>query len=138
MMKYIISESRIRDIFLLMIDEAGIDFAITSAGGISELLDILGGDLSIDIKIELIKYIVRSLNGIYLEAYTNAIFYKEDNFEYHEIFNLLPDLVDISVWDKESEKVEDRYSENYEDLDEDIINKILEEVLIIKGLRENP
>ena len=77
-------------------------------------------------------------HGIYLEAYTNAIFYNDDNFEYHEIFNLLPDLVDISVWDKESEKVEDRYSENYEDLDEDIINKILEEVLIIKGLRENP
>lgn len=137
-MKYIISESRIRDIFLLMIDEVGIESAISQAGGVWEFLKILGDDLSIDLKIELIKYIVRSLNGIYLEAYTNAIFYKEDNFEYHEIFNLLPDLVDISVWDKESGKVEDRYRELYEDLDEDIINKILKEVLIIKRRRENP
>ena len=136
-MKYIISESRIRDIFLLMIDEVGIESAISQAGGVWKLLNILGDDLSIDVKIELIKYIVRSLNGIYLEAYTNTIFYKEDNFEYHEIFNLLPQSVDISVWDKETLKM-DRYSENYEDLDEDIINKILEEVLIIKGRRENP
>jgi hypothetical protein len=120
-----------------MIDEVGIESAISQAGGVWKLLNILGDDLSIDVKIELIKYIVRSLNGIYLEAYTNTIFYKEDNFEYHEIFNLLPQSVDISVWDKETLKM-DRYSENYEDLDEDIINKILEEVLIIKGRRENP
>ena len=136
-MKYIITESRLKNIFLDLISNHGLMTAITNAGGVKQLNDILGRDIPRLPKDEMIEVIQRLVDNklIYLPDYSDTIFYKEDNRNYSEIFALLPNYAQVMIWDKEEEDIDKgRYLIPYEDLDYDTLLRILKKILEIKNL----
>lgn len=129
-MKYIISESRLKKIYKDIINKAGVEVAMKYVGGPNQFFDAVGDDLSFEDKLDAIDYVVKSFGGsIYLRTYGDEIFHKENELEYEEIYQLFPSLVDIEVWDKDSEKIEDKYSELYINLNKEVINRIYYKVV---------
>jgi hypothetical protein len=111
--------------------------AITNAGGVKQLNDILGGDIPKIPKVEMIEAIKGLIDNklIYLPDYSDTIFYKEDDRNYSEIFALLPNYAQVMIWDKEEEDIDKgRYLITYEDLDYDTLLRILKKILEIKNL----